>query len=67
MKRSRLIDKRKKLVLTRGKGEEQGRGREREAPTTGCKTGSRMTSPTQEIQPVFCNNCKWKVIFKMVK
>ena len=37
---------------------------EREAPAMGCKTGLRMYCPKWQIQPIFCNNCKWKVTFK---
>ena len=37
---------------------------EQEAPAMGCKTGLRMYCPKWQIQPIFCNNCKWKVTFK---
>ena len=35
-----------------------------EVQTTGYMTGTQMCCTTQEIQPIFCNNCKWAVIFK---
>ena len=35
-----------------------------EIQTTGYKIGLGMHCTTQEIQPIFCNNCKWKVTFK---
>ena len=35
-----------------------------EVQTMGCKIGSRMYCTTWGIQPIFCNNCKWKVTFK---
>ena len=37
---------------------------EREVQITGCKIGSGMCCATREIEPVFCNNCKWKATFK---
>ena len=37
---------------------------EGEIQTTGCKIGSRMYCTTRGIQPIFCNNWKWKVAFK---
>ena len=46
---------------------EKGRGKiwvgDWEAQTTGCKTGSRMYCTTRGTEPIFCNNCKWKVTF----
>ena len=35
-----------------------------EAQTAGCKMGSRMYCTAWEIQPIFGNNCKWKVTFQ---
>ena len=29
-----------------------------------CKRGSRMYYTTWGTEPIFCSNCKWKVIFK---
>ena len=37
-----------------------------EVQIIGCKIGSRMYHTTQGIQPIFCNNCKWEVTFKIV-
>ena len=34
--------------------------------TIGCKIGSKMYCTTRRIQPIFCNNCKWKVTFKTI-
>ena len=44
-------------------GGQYGTG-EQEAPAVGCKTGLRMYCSKGQIQPIFCNNCKWKVTFK---
>ena len=30
----------------------------------GYKIGSRIYCTTRGIEPIFCNNCKWKVTFK---
>ena len=50
--------------------EREGRGNteveEWEVQTTGYKIGSRMYYTTWGIQPIFCNNCKQKVTFKIV-
>ena len=35
-----------------------------EVQTTGCKIGSRMYCTTRGMQPIFSNNCKWKLTFK---
>ena len=40
---------------------------ERDIQTTGYKIGSRMHCTTQEMEPIFCNNCKWKVTFKVIR
>ena len=40
------------------------RVKEWEVQTTGYKIGSRIYCKTQGTEPVFCNNCIWKVIFK---
>ena len=37
---------------------------EGEVQAAGCKMGSGMYCTTWEIEPIFGNNCKWKVIFK---
>ena len=37
---------------------------EQEAPAMRCETGLRMYCPIWQIQPIFYNNCKWKVTFK---
>ena len=37
---------------------------EREAQTLGCKVCLRMDCTTWGIQPMFSNNCKWKLTFK---
>ena len=37
---------------------------EQEAPAMQCETGLRMYCPIWQIQPIFYNNCKWKVTFK---
>ena len=34
--------------------------------TSGCKIGSRVYYTTWGIQSIFCNNCKWKITFKIV-
>ena len=35
-----------------------------EVQTVGYKIDSRLYCTTWGIEPVFCNNCKWEVIFK---
>ena len=57
---------REQVVIT-SEGEGQYRGGEWEAQSIGCKTGLRMYSITQGILSIFFNNCKWKVIFKIVE
>ena len=65
-KRSRLTYIENKLVVTSGERERRGNigVGEQEVQTIGCKIGSRIYCTTWEIQPIFCNDCKWSVTFK---
>ena len=48
-----------------GRGEIQA-WEEWESQTIGYKMGSRMYCTTRGVQPIFCNNRKCKVTFKIV-
>ena len=56
------LQEKDKLVVISGGGN-IGAG-EWEVETIGCKIGSRGYCATRGIEPIFFNNCKWKVSFK---